>query len=250
MQNVSVSAERTLIRASLRERRALAAALVASIGLHAVILVLIALPAVFETPRAPTPLEVVIVQAPRPLPVAEETRPRTPPPAKPTPRPERPNTTQAERADTPRPAEPRAVLALPVETPAAPAFTVQQGAADTPPSPPEPKVAAAPRDAGPGTAVATTPASFNAAYLRNEPPRYPPSARRSGIEGRVNLKVVITREGRPAQVQVHESSGSSALDNAAVEAVRNWQFVPARRGQEPIESSVIVPIVFKLEKSG
>ena len=69
------------------------------------------------------------------------------------------------------------------------------------------------------------------------------------MEGRVNLRVLVTRDGRAAQVQIYESSGSSALDTAAVDAVKNWQFVPARRGQEPVESSVIVPIVFKLDTS-
>jgi protein TonB len=63
----------------------------------------------------------------------------------------------------------------------------------------------------------------------------------------VRLKVLVTREGRAAQVDLDKSSGSPALDTAALEAVRNWQFVPARRGQEAIESWVLVPVVFKLE---
>lgn len=92
-----------------------------------------------------------------------------------------------------------------------------------------------------------TPASFNAAYLRNPIPRYPIAARRSGVVGTVLLKVRVTAEGRPAEVQVDQSSGSSVLDNAALEAVRHWQFVAARREQKPVESSVMVPIVFKLE---
>ena len=95
--------------------------------------------------------------------------------------------------------------------------------------------------------VPATPASFNAAYLRNAPPRYPLIARRNGVEGTVRLKVLVTRDGRAAQLELDKSSGSSALDNAALEAVKNWQFVPARRGQEPVESWVLVPVVFKLE---
>jgi protein TonB len=32
-----------------------------------------------------------------------------------------------------------------------------------------------------------------------------------------------------------------------LEAVKAWRFVPARQGQDAIESSVLVPIVFRLE---
>jgi protein TonB len=63
----------------------------------------------------------------------------------------------------------------------------------------------------------------------------------------VRLKVLVTREGKPAQVQLEQTSGSAVLDAAALEAVRGWHFVPARRGQEAIESWVVVPVVFKLE---
>jgi len=63
----------------------------------------------------------------------------------------------------------------------------------------------------------------------------------------VYLRVVVTKDGRPAQVQVDRSSGSSALDTAALEAVKGWKFAPARRGQEPVEQPVLVPIVFRLE---
>jgi len=36
------------------------------------------------------------------------------------------------------------------------------------------------------------------------------------------------------------------LDNAALEGVREWKFVPARKGAEPVEGWVRVPIVFRL----
>ncbi|MBI2509585.1 MAG: energy transducer TonB, partial [Betaproteobacteria bacterium] len=89
--------------------------------------------------------------------------------------------------------------------------------------------------------------SFSAAYLRNPPPRYPLAARRAGEQGTVTLRVLITREGLPARVELEKSSGSGHLDAAALEAVRSWRFEPARRGAEPVESWHLVPIVFRLE---
>ena len=97
--------------------------------------------------------------------------------------------------------------------------------------------------------VTLTPPSFSAAYLRNPPPRYPRAARQAGEQGTVTLRVLITREGLPARVDLDKSSGSAHLDNAALEAVKTWRFAPARRGAEPVESWWVVPIVFRLEGS-
>ncbi len=94
---------------------------------------------------------------------------------------------------------------------------------------------------------AVTPPAFNAAYLRNPPPRYPLAARRSGVEGTVILRVLVAVEGTAMRVELDRSSGSAALDGAALEAVRDWQFVPARRGTQNIEGWVRVPVVFRLE---
>lgn len=92
-----------------------------------------------------------------------------------------------------------------------------------------------------------TPPLFNAAYLRNPAPAYPAAARRSGDQGTVMLKVLVSPEGVPLLIELDQSSGSKLLDGAALDAVKNWQFVPARRGAENVEGWVRVPVVFKLE---
>jgi len=89
--------------------------------------------------------------------------------------------------------------------------------------------------------------SFSASYLRNPAPRYPLAARRAGEQGTVTLKVLVARDGLPRRIELEETSGSTHLDTAALEAVRQWRFVPARRGTVPIESWVLVPVVFRLE---
>ena len=101
--------------------------------------------------------------------------------------------------------------------------------------------------ARPHNAPEITPPAFNATYLKNPAPRYPLIARRNGEQGTVTLRVLVTREGRPASVSVERTSGSAHLDSAALETVKTWRFVPARRGREPIETWVLVPIVFRLE---
>lgn len=80
----------------------------------------------------------------------------------------------------------------------------------------------------------------------NPPPPYPELARRMGYEGRVGLRIRVSAEGRPAQVEVAESSRHEILDAAAVEAVRQWRFTPARRAGRAVEGEIDVAIRFRL----
>ena len=132
----------------------------------------------------------------------------------------------------------------------------------TPTSKPQPALAAAaetatatnevavardtPPPAPPAAAPVTQP-RFDADYLSNPAPHYPPLSRRMSEEGKVVLRVHVESNGRPSQIEIRTSSGSSRLDNAAQEAVTRWKFVPARRGDEAIAAWVLVPIVFNLK---
>jgi protein TonB len=99
-----------------------------------------------------------------------------------------------------------------------------------------------------GAPVASiTPPVFNADYLDNPPPAYPAPSRRMREQGRVILRVLVRPNGTPAQVQVRTSSGHARLDDAARDAVLHWKFVPAKRGAEPIEEWVLIPVSFRLE---
>jgi protein TonB len=229
-------------------RQILTFAIVGSIALHVTAMAILPGMGRLEEPvqRA---LDVILVQPPVPAPIIQEPpAPKQIPRAREAPKPVK--RAVREEPSLKPPLENKAVLALPDAAPAAPpAFTVPQTIAEQPPLPAEPKpsVGAAPSAPTIRESVPAIPASFNAAYLRNAPPRYPFIARRNGVEGTVRLKVLVTRDGRAAQLELDKSSGSSALDNAALEAVKQWQFVPARRGQEPVESWVLVPVVFRLE---
>ena len=92
-----------------------------------------------------------------------------------------------------------------------------------------------------------SPPRFDAAYLNNPPPAYPPMSRRTGEQGKVLLRVRVTEEGRAAEVEVKASSGSSRLDEAAQAAVRQWRFVPAKQGETAVAAWVLLPLVFKLD---
>jgi len=91
-------------------------------------------------------------------------------------------------------------------------------------------------------------ARFDADYLKNPAPPYPPLSRRTGEEGKVILRVSVSAQGTADNVEIKTSSGSQRLDDSAQKTVRNWKFIPAKRGDTAVQSWVLVPIIFKLEQ--
>jgi TonB family protein len=87
---------------------------------------------------------------------------------------------------------------------------------------------------------------FNAAYLDNPSPIYPQSAKRKGIQGKVLVNAEVKTDGTANKVEILRSSGSEDLDKAALDAVKEWQFIPARRGGNSVQASVTIPVEFKI----
>jgi protein TonB len=211
-----------------------------------------------ETPPQPLP------QAPEPLPRPPRAAPKAAEPPAPLPVPDPPSV-QVEPEVQPEPPEPvRAVESPPEPAPPAPppppVARIEPEAVRVPP-PPEPvrppappTVAAAPPPvtAAPAPPRETVPAPvteplYGADYLRNPKPVYPLMSRRMGEQGVVLLRVFVTADGDPREVVLKEGSGYSRLDRAAQEVVQRWKFVPAKRGSQPVDAWVLVPIRFSLK---
>jgi periplasmic protein TonB len=77
-------------------------------------------------------------------------------------------------------------------------------------------------------------------------PRYPEVARTARIEGTVILEAVLDRRGRVSQVRVVQSS--PLLDQAAVDAVRQWQYSPSTLHGQPVDVLMTVTISFRLQQ--
>jgi len=142
---------------------------------------------------------------------------------------------------------------MPVQT--APVVTAPATAASNAVPAPAPE-STKPQDSGTptaGTVAATPPPAivpprFDAAYLRNPAPVYPAHSRRTNEQGRVVLRVLVSADGEAEQVELRTSSGSSLLDDAALQTVKKWKFTPARQGSLPLAAWVLVPIAFRLER--
>src|SRR5262245_2928600 len=170
-----------------------------------------------------TPLFVNIIE-PQPTPSAPKPPPEAPKPKRDPPRP------------PPRP------VALPPPIIAAEAPPVEAAAE----APAPVAVAPEPEPAPPPKPVLLIPPSFNAAYLDNPAPTYPSASRRFGEEGQVVLRVYVNARGLADKVELSQSSGYDRLDRVALDTVRQWRFVPARRGDEAVSAWVLVPIAFRL----
>ena len=108
-----------------------------------------------------------------------------------------------------------------------------------------PIAAPAPAPAAP-PAVPSAP-RFDADYLDNPAPVYPPLSRRTNEEGKVMLRVFVEANGSPSRLEIQTSSGYERLDKAALAAVSRWKFAPARLGNDSIGAWVLVPIIFSLK---
>jgi periplasmic protein TonB len=80
----------------------------------------------------------------------------------------------------------------------------------------------------------------------NVEPTYPAIAVAARKEGIVILETVIDAEGRVESVRVLR--GVPLLDEAAVGAVRQWRFTPARLNCQPVPVVMTVTVNFQLSK--
>lgn len=78
------------------------------------------------------------------------------------------------------------------------------------------------------------------------PPVYPKLSLRLGEQGRTLLLVELDERGRVANVSVKAGSGFSRLDEAAINAVKNWRCTPAMRNGVAVRSVATQPFNFAL----
>ncbi len=121
-----------------------------------------------------------------------------------------------------------------------------RGAPSVPPM--QPRVEPPPGPQRPGPPPAQVAPVTPPVAVETPAPRYPPSALRRGVSGEVLLRVTVDTQGRPADIELIQSSGSRDLDRAATAAARRWRFRPALRDGVAVEGAVNVPIVFDSQR--
>lgn len=188
-------------------------------------------------PPQPLPMqEQPAARPPEPLPVSNT--PPAPPRAEPKPRPPKPRPVVRQQP-APTPAATPVTMAPPVAV-AAPTEEARPATITAEPAPPSapiaPVVAAppAPPPAPQKTETVREGPRVDASWQGNAPPPYPLLARRMGDQGEVRLDVQVAPSGQVTEVKLKKSSGSSLLDQTAMDTVRKWRFKPATVDGKPI----------------
>jgi protein TonB len=156
---------------------------------------------------------------------------------------------------TPKTVPPAPRLMKSTPPPEAPIPTPEPVMANEPAPPPNaPVVVAAPVAVTPAP-ISATPAptpkvelpSSDAQYLQNPKPAYPVISKRLGEQGKVVVRVFIGEDGRARKAEIGQSSGYERLDQAALNTVLSWRYVPGKRGGVAEAMWFNVPINFVLE---
>jgi protein TonB len=188
--------------------------------LHAAALIALVKLDVIHVARAkPAPLVIDLISEPAPPPIVERPKPE-------------PVVEQK--------VEPQPVVAPPqvVQTIAPPPPPIMVTVEPAPPKP-APIAAAAPT----GPVIAT---DLDEKLIEAKPPRYPMESRRKREQGTVVLRLLIGIDGRVEQISIGQSSGFDRLDQAALQAVKNWRWQPELRNGVPVKVPGTLPIPFKL----
>jgi protein TonB len=84
--------------------------------------------------------------------------------------------------------------------------------------------------------------------INSESPfQYPADLYDQGVEGEVRLRLFVDDMGRvhPESTTVASSSGTPALDSAAVRGAARLRFAPAHKEGQPVNAAFYQPVVFR-----
>lgn len=70
--------------------------------------------------------------------------------------------------------------------------------------------------------------------IKGEAAKYPKMAERFHFLGKVTVEFLVDEKGRPQDLKVVESAGD-VLNTAVLEAIRGWEFAPARKNGVPVK---------------
>ena len=180
--------------------------------------------------------------APQPVaaPVAIQSTPTppTPVPPKPTPKPKVQPHVKPTPAPTPRPVQTDAPSPLAAAAPEP---------APAPPSPPPAAAAPAAPAIGRPTLALSAPKDVSHLDCNIAAPEYPALSRRRNETGTAVVRFVVGLTGRIENIELKKTSGSSRLDDAALDAMRTSACKPYKENGEPVRAAYSQPFVFSLD---
>jgi periplasmic protein TonB len=181
----------------------------------------------------------LISETPQPAP--QQVAVESPPPPKPEPKP------------IPKPLPKPKVTPKPVPKPTpmpvteAPSQIAAPAPDPTPPAPAQPTPPPAAPAIGKPTMEIAAPKNVSHVSCNIAQPEYPPMARRRGETGTAIIRFVVGLSGKLEDVTLTKSSGSSRLDEAALDSVRSSACSPYKENGVAIRAQTTQPFVFSLD---
>jgi periplasmic protein TonB len=86
----------------------------------------------------------------------------------------------------------------------------------------------------------------SARIINRVQPVYPPLARQTRISGTVRLHAIIGKDGTVQQLEV--MSGHPLLQQAALDAVRQWRYQPTLLNGDPVDVDTTIDVIFSLNQ--
>lgn len=83
--------------------------------------------------------------------------------------------------------------------------------------------------------------------LEQTRPAYPSQARQLGLEGAVKVRVLISRQGRVARVDILSADHPGMFEEAVRQALAHWRFQPAQKAGQPVEVVSDLTVRFRLD---
>jgi protein TonB len=86
----------------------------------------------------------------------------------------------------------------------------------------------------------------SAKIINRVQPVYPPLARQTRISGTVRLHAIIGKDGTIQSLEV--VSGHPLLQQAALDAVRQWRYQPTLLNGDPVDVDTTIDVIFSLNQ--
>ena len=86
--------------------------------------------------------------------------------------------------------------------------------------------------------------------LRQVEPVYPAAAKRRGLEGWVEIKFLVNRQGIVSQETIVTAQPAGVFENSALNALRQWRFSPGLLQGQAVDTWVVQVIRFRLSRAG
>ena len=101
----------------------------------------------------------------------------------------------------------------------------------------------------PGPAVVMPPGFHAVTPKLGIRPSYTDAAMKAHVEGSAWVQAIVGADGRVERVRLVKSLDPvNGLDEEALKAARQWTFIPATRGGQPVRALAMMELTFTLRK--